>query len=233
MNDDDRGVARGKIHRHRPPSSSAQHSVFVDDPLAAFDPLGGDWAPDKTRKEGGGSPLRSGREQIIPIKYPMDRTRPTSASIANSGAMSSTRTGRPGSGTATASALGASAPGRDRRAMVGADNDAGGPYRSPYSGSARPGSAKATRGPGTFGTSARPGSARAPASSKGNNAGAGAGAGYASVYLKGTGAKQSSGKGSVASLGEVSQASNATNTSVGSTSKPNNNRRLVRRAKAH
>lgn len=197
MSDDDRGVARDKIHRHAPPSSAAVHGIVVDDPLAAFDPHGGDFLG------AGGSPLRSSREQIIPQRYPLDRTRPSSAAIANSDAMASTRVGRPSSG---------------RRPLSGAAETDSGPYRSPYSGTARPGSAAIQRpgsakanaarasalasardtGPreiGTFGTSARPGSAKAPNSST-KSAGSSHGGGYASVYLKGT-AKGSSGKGTI------------------------------------
>ena len=196
----------------------------------------------------GGSPLRSSREQIIPMKYPLDRTRPTSASIANANAMSETRTGRPGSG---------------RKPLGGAAAESG-PYRSPYSGTARPGSAtiqrpgsaKATRAVpgagagagagsgsreiGTFGTSVRPGSAKAPNSRSSKSAGGGSG--YASVYLKGAakspaphpgsaGAGAVKRQGSIDSLGESSHnsATNARGSANASANGGKGSRKLVRR----
>ena len=167
-----RGVQRHKVHLHHPPLSTALSGSHLDDPLAAFDVDGGDFAaPGRGNLIG-----HNHHGEVIPIVYGNDRTRPSSASIANATTGVKTTTGRPGNNKTGV------------RGFTGtAKNSTYGPGSSSIGTSRTAPTSAARHVPGA--TRQRPSSASGNAMRRnGRSPGkreAGTGA-YASVYLQGT-----------------------------------------------
>ena len=219
-----RGVQRQKVHTHHPPLSNASSGGHLDDPLAAFDLEGGDYA-----MPGSGNLISHNyRGKVIPIVYDDDYKRPSSASIANTSAGVKSTTGRPGVGSQNNNKAGV-------RGFTGsAKNSTYGPGSSGVGTSHTAATSAAKRVPGArrqrpssaSGNAMKRKSGQSPAKQENGTSG------YASVYLQGaaTGIKSNTRQTSGGLSGGGSAASsNSAACALGVSSVAASRRKLVSR----